>query len=91
MRKHCRDACHSFAIAKTWQRSVRNRGAEIVDRPETKSKIRTKGSVRYIHIHTLAPSHRPPAGAGDREPGAFLAETYLKLKQRLQRRYPNHG
>jgi len=38
---------------------VRFKEAGIVDRPETDSKIRNKGSVRCIRIHGLAPSSRP--------------------------------
>jgi hypothetical protein len=89
MRKHCRDACHSFAIAKTWQRSVRNRGAGIVDRPETKSKIRIKGSVHYIRIHALAPTNRPAQVTENL--AFFRRETYPKLEQQVQDRYHKHA
>jgi hypothetical protein len=54
-----RNAYHVFAIAKTWQMSLRFEEGGIVDRPDTNSKIRTKEAVRYIRIHALAPSNRP--------------------------------
>jgi hypothetical protein len=83
------DACHTFAIAKTWQRSVRDKEAGIVDRPDTNSKIRTEESVHHIRIHALAPGNRPVQATDN--PALLRRKTYPKLKQRPQRRYPKHG
>jgi ATP-dependent helicase HrpB len=62
--------------------------AGIVERTDTNSKIRTKGSVHYIRIHAIAPSNRPVQVT---ESLALLwSETYPKLRQQLQRMYPRH-
>jgi hypothetical protein len=82
------EACHSFAIAKTWQMSLKVKEAGIVDRPETNAKIRTEGSVHYIRIHPLAPSNRPVQVAENL--ALFWRETYPKLKQQLQRTDPKY-
>jgi ATP-dependent helicase HrpB len=62
--------------------------AGIVDRPDTKSKIRTKGSVHYTRIHALAPSNRPVQVTENL--ALFRRESYPKIKQQLQRKYPKH-
>jgi hypothetical protein len=64
--------------------SVRDKEAGIGDRPDTNSKIRTEGSVRYTRIHALAPSNRPVQVTENL--ALFRRETYPKLKQKLQRR-----
>jgi ATP-dependent helicase HrpB len=48
----------------------------------------TEGSVRYIRIHTPAPSNRPVQVTEN--PALFWRETDPKLKQPLQRKYPRH-
>jgi hypothetical protein len=55
-------ACHSFAIAKTWQRSVGFKEAGIVDRPSHQIEDPKRGNARYLPIHALAPSSRPVQG-----------------------------
>jgi ATP-dependent helicase HrpB len=67
---------------------LRFKEAGIVDRPDTNSKIRAKGSVHYIRIHALAASNRPAQATESL--ALFRRETYPKLKQQLQRRYPKH-
>jgi hypothetical protein len=81
-------ACHSFAIAKTWQMSLGFKEAGIVDRPDTNSKIRAKGK-RPLHSHSRARAEQPP-GAGDREPGTLLAWNLSETKQQPRRSDPKH-
>jgi HrpA-like RNA helicase len=85
---HGSNACHTFAIAKTWQRSLGLKEAGIVDRPDTNSEIRTEGNVRYTRIQALAPSNRPVQVTENL--ALFWRETYPKLKLQLQRKYPKH-
>jgi hypothetical protein len=59
--------------------SLRFKEAGLVDRPDTNSKIRTEGSVRYIRIHALAPSNRPVQATEN--PALFRRETYPKQLQ----------
>jgi hypothetical protein len=58
---------------------VRFKEAGIVDRPDTNSKIRTKGSVHDVRIHPLAPSN-PPVRAPEKL-ALFWRETDPKLNQ----------
>jgi hypothetical protein len=67
--------------------SVRFREAGIVDRPDTNSKIRAKGSVHYIRIHTLAPSNRQVQATENL--ALFRREIYPKLKQQLKYMHPS--
>jgi hypothetical protein len=82
------NACRTFAIAKTWQVSVRDKEAGIVDRPDTDSKIRASGNFHDIRIHALAPSNRPVQVTEN--PALFWRETYQRLKQQRQRGIPKH-